>query len=157
MKIDRFLGAILAGIGLLVVISLVFFFTRQNRLEYGPEDSPEGVLHNYAVALHDKDFNRAYQYLAEAEHKPSFDAFRQAFLANASALSGASLKIDQTTIEGDTAYLSITIVHASSSLFADSYRDTQSGMLEKQSGSWKILNLPFPYFNWDWYQPVPAK
>jgi hypothetical protein len=157
MKIDRFLGAILAGIGLLVVISLVLFFTRQNRLEYGPEDTPEGVLHNYLVALHSKDFNRAYGYLAEADNRPRMDAFQQAFLTNMGNLNTVSLKVDQVDVQGDKAYLTLTLVHASSDVFSESYREPQSGVLEKQSGQWKIRSLPFPYFNWDWYQPTPAK
>jgi hypothetical protein len=157
MKIDRFLAGILAGIGLLIVVALVLFFARQSRVEYSDETTPAGVLHNYVVALHNGDYQRAYAYLAEAEAKPSLAAFQQAFLSNQLNLSDVSLKIDETKLQGNQAYVSITLVHAGSGLFNDSYRDVQNATLEQQSGKWKIRSLPNPYFNWDWYQPTPVK
>jgi hypothetical protein len=157
MKIDRFLAAILAGIGLLAVLALVLFFTRQNQLGYGSEDTPEGVVHNYTVALHNKDFDRAYGYLAEDTYKPSREIFQQVLLANQSGLNGASLQVEQTTLQGDQAFLSINVMHVSSNLFGDVYREPQSGLLVHQSGAWKLKSLPYPYFNWDWYQQQPVK
>lgn len=157
MKIDRFLAGILVGIGLLVVLSLVLFFSRQNQLDYGPEDTPEGIVHNYTVALHNKDFDRAYGYLAEGTYKPTREIFQQVLLANQSGLNNASMQVDQTTLQGDQAYLSITVVHASSDLFGNAYREVQSGLVVRQAGTWKIKSLPYPYFNWDWYQQQPDK
>jgi len=45
MKQDRFLVGILVGIGVLVVIALGLFFTRQDKQEYISDDTPKGVVH----------------------------------------------------------------------------------------------------------------
>ena len=65
MKQDRFLIAILAGIGLLVVAAFVLFFVRQSNLNYVSDDTPEGVVQNFVLALHKGDYEKAYAYLAK--------------------------------------------------------------------------------------------
>ena len=58
MKQDRFLTGILIGIGVLVVIALVVFFTRKDSQTYVSEDVPEGVVHNYVLAVLNKDYQK---------------------------------------------------------------------------------------------------
>ena len=55
MKQDRFLIGILIGIVILVVAALTVFFTRKDNLIYVTEETPEGVVQNYVVALHKRD------------------------------------------------------------------------------------------------------
>ena len=43
MKQDKFLTGILIGVGALVVLALVLFFTRQGKQDYVSENTPEGV------------------------------------------------------------------------------------------------------------------
>jgi Tfp pilus assembly protein PilW len=73
MKQDRFLLGILIGIALLVVAALVVFFTRQQDVAYRTGQAPEDVVHNYALALMNKDFEQAYGYLADLQDKPTFE------------------------------------------------------------------------------------
>src|SRR5215813_10509760 len=80
MKQDRFLMGILVGIGVLVVLALVVFFTRKDTQTYISDDTPEGVVHNYVVAVLNKDYKKAYGYLADLDHKPTYDEFRQSFV-----------------------------------------------------------------------------
>ena len=80
MKQDKFLTGILIGVGALVVLALVLFFTRQDKEEYLSDDTPEGVAHNYVLAVLNKDYEKAYGYLADLEHKPTYEEFRQSFL-----------------------------------------------------------------------------
>jgi hypothetical protein len=68
MKQDRFLTGILIGIAVLVVIALVVFFLRQNSQSYISEESPEGVVHNYVLAVLNDDYEKAYDYLADLDH-----------------------------------------------------------------------------------------
>ena len=56
MKQDRFLTGILIGIGVLIVIALAVFFTRKDSQTYVSEDAPEGVVHNYVLAVLNKDY-----------------------------------------------------------------------------------------------------
>lgn len=93
MKQDRFLLGILVFIALLVVASLALFFARQETQTYGAEDTPEGVIRNYSLSLQNRDFQRAYGYLAGKEDKPTFDYFRQAFLSRQLDLSGTALQV----------------------------------------------------------------
>jgi len=80
MKQDKFLTGILIGVGALVVLALVLFFTRQDKRDYLAEDTPEGVAHNYVLAVLNKDYEKAYGYLADLKYKPTYDEFRQSFL-----------------------------------------------------------------------------
>jgi hypothetical protein len=81
MKQDRFLTGILIGIGVLVVVALVVFFTRQDTHNlHVSDDTPEGVVHNYVLAVLNKDYEKAYGYLADLEYKPTYEEFRRSFL-----------------------------------------------------------------------------
>ena len=68
MKQDRFLTGILVGIAVLVATALVVFFIRQDTQSYVAEDAPEGVVHNYVLAVLNDDYEKAYGYLAELDN-----------------------------------------------------------------------------------------
>ena len=69
MKQDRFLTGILIGIAVLVVIALAVFFLRQGSQSYISEDAPEGVVHNYVLAVLNDDYEKAYGYLADLDQQ----------------------------------------------------------------------------------------
>ena len=77
MKQDRFLTGILIGIGLLVVVALAVFFTRQDTQTYVSDETPEGVVHNYVVAVLNKEYEKAYGYLADLDNKPTYEEFHE--------------------------------------------------------------------------------
>jgi len=153
MKKDRFLIGILIGIAVLVVVALVLAFTRQGTKTYVSEDTPEGVLHNFVMALHNNEYQRAYGYLVEADDKPNYDEFRQAFLRERSDTLQTDLIIGEIELQGDDeAYIHVTIIHAGSGPFDELYHETATASLTRQSGEWKITNLPYPYWRWEWYK-----
>ena len=80
MKQDRFLTGILIGIGVLVVIAAGGIFYPLRIRKPISEDTPEGVVHNYVLAVLNKDYEKAYGYLADLDHKPTYEEFRDAFL-----------------------------------------------------------------------------
>ena len=96
MKQDRFLVGILVGIGVLVVVALALFFTRQDKQEYVPDDTPEGVVRDYVLAIYKDDYEKAYAYLAETDNKPTYNEFRQAFFNNYVNPSNAGLELGET-------------------------------------------------------------
>lgn len=155
MKQDRFLTAILGGILLVAVLALVVFFTRMQQPVYQPDDTPEGVIHNYATALYKKDYEKAYGYLADMENKPDYSSFRQAFLSRQIDPSNSDLQIDEVEIDTDQALVVISVISSWGGPFENINRSTATATLEKQDGQWKITNLPYPYWGWDWYQPQP--
>ena len=64
----------------LVVVALAVFFTRQDTQTYVSDETPEGVVHNYVVAVLNKEYEKAYGYLADLDNKPTYEEFRDAFL-----------------------------------------------------------------------------
>ena len=70
MKQDRFLTGILIGIAVLIVAALVVFFTRRDAGSYAAESTPDGVVHNYVLAILNKDYTRAHSYLADLDNSP---------------------------------------------------------------------------------------
>lgn len=61
---DRFLIAIVAGIALLVGAVLAIALLRPHEPGYRTDSTPEGVAHNYLLALQLEDYERAYTYLS---------------------------------------------------------------------------------------------
>src|SRR5690242_10761462 len=102
MKQDKFLTGILIGIGLLIVLALALFFTRQGKTEYVADAAPEGVVHNYVVAVMDKDYEKAYTYLADLENKPSYEEFRNSFLNGMVNPADTGLEVGKAEINNDT-------------------------------------------------------
>jgi len=157
MKHDRFLLGILVFIALLVAAALTLFFTRQDMQTYGAEDTPEGVIRNYVLALQNRDFERAYGYLADKDNKPTLDTFRQAFLNRQLDISNAAIQIGSVEMIGsDQAMVEVTIVYASSDPFSTGWSSNETALLVEQDGAWRISSMPYPYWGWDWYQPTAA-
>lgn len=152
MKQDKFLTGILIGIGALVVLALVLFFTRQDKRDYLPEDTPEGVAHNYALAVLNKDYQKAYNYLADLKYKPTYEEFRQSFLNGMVNPDGTGLDVGEATITGDEAVVDLTIYYAYSDPFSSRSGVSERALLVKQKDGWKVSSMPYTFWDWNWYQ-----
>lgn len=153
MKQDRFLLGILIGIGVLVTLALVLFFTRKdNTLTYGSDDTPEGVVRNYVTAVFNRDYEKAYSYLADKKDKPTLEGFREAFLQNAINPDNLGVEIGRTEISGDQAFVTVYVQYGSSDPFSSSYRNEERAILVEQDGQWKLTQMPPNLWGWDWYQ-----
>lgn len=151
MKQDRFLIGILVFIALLVTAALVLFFVRQDvTATYRPDDTPEGVVYNFALAIQRQDVERAYTYLADLEYKPTQDAFNQAILYGYMDTT-ASVEVGSVQVMGKDAWVTVTIHYASSGLFDTGWDSTENALLVLQGGEWKISYMPYPYWSYDWY------
>jgi len=152
MKQDRFLTGILIGIAVLIVAALVVFFTRGSKQTYGPEDIPEGVVHNYVLAVLNKDYQKAYGYLADLENKPSYDAFHRSFATGSLNPSNAGVKIGHANVTGEDATVDLSTLNSPSDPFSSGYNNSGSAQLVRQNGAWKIWSMP-TYNLWDysWY------
>lgn len=157
MKQDRFLAGILIFIGILVLAALGLFFVRSRAPAYRPDDTPQGVVYDYAVALELKDYPRAYGYIAKRDAQPSFDAFQQAFLDRQLDPINMGLQIGAVQIlsDGKLAWVTVTVQNAGSGLFNSSYANVDKAILVQQGGAWKIAYLPYPYWGLNWYTPTP--
>ena len=149
MKNDRFLIVILVVIALLILTSLSLFFSRQDNAVYLPEDTPSGIVHNYILAIEKGEYERAYGYLAEKEKKPTYDEFESYFLFYENS---TGYQIGETAITGDTARVEVTIMEGSGGFLFDRYYDyVEHAQLTKKSGGWKIIQMPYAYWGWEWY------
>ncbi len=158
MKQDRFLLGILIFIGVLVIAALALFFIRQDTQVYGADDTPEGVIRNYALALQKQDFQRAYNELADKVNKPTYDAFSHAFLTNQLDVSSNALQVGKVEfINNGEATVSISILYAGSGPFTQSWSSTDTATLVQQGSAWKLSYMPYPFWSYDWYQtPQPT-
>ena len=156
MKQDRFLTGILIGIGVLIIAALAVFFTRNDTQRYVSEDTPEGVTHNYVVAILNKDYEKAYTYLAELDNKPTYEQFRDAFIKGIVNPENAAVDIGGSEITGETATVEVAIIYNPTDPFSTGYRDVQRAVLVNQGGAWKLSSMPTYYF-WDysWYTEQP--
>jgi hypothetical protein len=157
MKQDRFLTGILVGIAVLVVIALAVFFIRKDKQSYISEDAPEGVVHNYVLAVLNKDYQKAYSYLADLENKPTYEQFRDSFLKGMINPNNSAVDVGKSEISGDTASVEVAMIYSQSDPFSTGYRDVQMAILVKQSNGWKLSSMPYYYF-WDgtWYPQATA-
>jgi hypothetical protein len=155
MKQDRFLTGILVGIAVLVVIALAVFFIRKDKQSYISEDVPEGVVHNYVLAVLNKDYQKAYSYLADLENKPTYEQFRDSFLKGMINPNNSAIDVGKSEINDDTASVEVAMIYSQSDPFSTGYRDVQRAILVKQSGGWKLSSMPYYYF-WDgnWYPQI---
>lgn len=153
MKNDRFLLIILAGIGVLVLAAIAIFFMRRGSREYGSEDTPQGVIRNYVLAIEKRDYARAYSYLSEGKNQPDFDTFRQDFLTRRVDPTRAAIIIGNELPSGDETIVDLVVVYSSSGPFSNSYREAAQALLTRnEAGEWKILRLPYPYWGYSWYE-----
>jgi len=156
MKQDRFLTGILVGIGVLVVVALAVFFTRKDSQTYVADDTPEGVVHNYVLAVLNKDYEKAYGYLAELKYKPTYEEFRRAFLNGEVNPQNQAVDIGSSDIAGDTATVELQLITNSSDPFSTGYRNQQTADLVKQEGAWKLTLMPqYNFWGYNWYVEPP--
>ena len=156
MKQDRFLTGILVGIGLLVVVALAVFFSRRDTQTYISEDAPEGVVHNYVLAVLEKDYEKAYGYLADLKYKPTYEEFRRAFLNGEVNPQNQAVDIGASKIVGDVATVQLELIYNSSDPFSTGYRNMMSADLVKQNGVWKLTLMPqYNFWGYNWFVEPP--
>jgi hypothetical protein len=154
MKQDRFLTGILIGIAVLIVLALVLFFVRKNNETYVADTTPEGVVQNYIVAIHKGDYEKAYSYLADKEYKPTLDQFQRDFLSGNIYEQDAGIEIGSTRITGNDAYVDTVILINPGDPFSSEFRNTETAALVKQGEDWKLVQMPYAFWLYDWYQPA---
>ena len=155
MKQDRFLLGILIGIGVLVVVALTLFFVRPDNQSYVDDSTPNGVVHNYSLALYQEDYEKAYGYLGEAEFKPTFSEFQKSFFNHYVDPRNAGLEIGESKISGEDAFVTLYLIYNPSDPFSSGYRNTETAQLERQNGKWKIMQMPYNFWSYDWYLEPP--
>ena len=156
MKSDRFLTSILIGIAVLAVLAVVFFFVRQGGQTYTGDTSPQGVVQNYLLAVSQDNFDLAYQGLAQMSPMPTLAQFQQYFLNSRQSIPNISVQIGETSLAGDQASVMMVFIQPDSSPFGTASRMPQTASLVRENGAWKITQMPYPYWDFNWIQANPT-
>ena len=152
MKQDKFLTGILIGIGVLIVLALALFFTRKDTKQYVKDDTPEGVVYNYVLAVFKRDYEKGYSYLADLENKPTYEEFRKSFFNGNINPGDAGLDVGTVEIKGDEAIVNLSLVYAPNDPFSDRQEETARALLVKQDGKWKLSAMPsYSFWDYNWY------
>ena len=157
MKQDKFLTGIILGVGVLVVVALGVFFLRREEESYMAEDTPDGVVHNYVLAIQQDDYDKAYSYLAEGEGKPDKLAFASSFSESYRGYPETGVQIvgyELIKMENgqEGAVVDLVIVQSPGGLFGELYDYKDTAVLVKQGGAWKLVQMPYAYWRWGWYE-----
>ena len=155
---DKFLFGIVIGAVLLAAIAFGVAMTRPEP-SYQADDTPEGVAHNYLLALLNEDFARAYGYLSPMmfdypadveEFEFELEEFRFRYNLEASV----SLSIASVEVRGQRATVEVSETTFYQGGLFDSSQFTRNFDigLELEDGEWKITNAD-SYFAWCWDTP----
>lgn len=160
MKNDRFLNGLIIGVGVLIIIALVLFFVRQQQADYRPGDAPNDVVHNYVLAIMNRDYERAFEYLSEGSEKPSLSQFQQELSRQANDINHANITIGSVFIDGEVATVQLNIRQSyDRSLLGNPSRYAEFAQLKLENGEWKLISVPYPLWSWNWYysdpKPIP--
>ncbi len=149
---------LLLGIGITIValaaiaVALVLF--TQNNVVLLPQDTPEGTVQRFLIAIQDKDYPKAYNYLriTEKDLKVSYDDWVRFDIPMMASTAQPAWKatLGKTTISGN---------NASVEVFVDTFRPNANGpfgsstytqlimfQLTKADNSWLITTRPPLYW-----------
>jgi hypothetical protein len=147
---DRFLVAIVSGIVLLAAVVLVIAYGMARQPAYRSEDTPEGVAHNYMLALQRQDHVRAHGYLAPdlAGYPVDPEMFARDLALSpygpmpyyGPSPQDVTLAIQSVRVRGETASIIVReTIHYRRELFASDQRTSTFAMnLRMHNGSWRI-------------------
>ncbi len=142
---DKFLIGIVAGIVLLIVIALVVTLTKPEPT-YQAEDNPEGITHNYILALQKEDFERAYGYLSPSlpgypDTLEEFSRIVHKYSYRFRLSTNSTIAVEESSITGAYADVRVSLSRFRSGDIFDSglYTYTRKMELRLENGEWKIV------------------
>ena len=143
---DKFLIAIVAGVVILVAVAFVLTLTRANAPQYQSEDTPQGVVHNYLVALQMEEYERARSYLSPtlAGYPTDTDQFAsdvdRAPYQFGQYHDDVSLAVESANVQGDKARVTVrkTVFYRGVLLDSGESSSTFDVTVRREGVAWKI-------------------
>jgi hypothetical protein len=142
---DKFLIGIVAGIVILIVVALVVTLT-QPEATYQSAETPEGVVHNYLLALQKGDYELAWGYLSPTirGYPRSINVFTRDIQSrswNFRLNRESSMSIEAVNITGNRANVTVKEVWLQSGDLFDSGQSSRVFQMNllKARGEWKIV------------------
>lgn len=143
---DRFLIVIVGGVVLLVGVVIAVALLRSGEVSYQPDDAPEGVAHNYLLALQREDDERAYSYLSPT--LPGYPSTAQEFTKELddhswsfSRPDDVSLAVDSVKVTGDRAKVSVrrTTFYSGGVFDSGQSSSTFEMTLVREGDQWQVV------------------
>lgn len=145
---DRFLIAIVGGVLIVVVVAFVVVL-RRPAPTFAEENTAEGVVHNYLLALRQQDYVRAYSYLSPSlkGYPNSVEAFVENIQSNKYNFSldddSDTLEIESSRrlgIATETIEVSVreTRYYGGGIFGSNQYSNVFEMELQRENGAWKI-------------------
>lgn len=146
---SRWLVAIAATVAALVLVSVVVaLVTPRGRAGTLPEDTPEGVVQRFVVAIKDQDYNQAHSYLSDrlktyCTVRHMQDTTRQSVdqgnnqrvaLLDTQTLSDSRVEVR----------VQVTQVNISPPFGVNEYSHEERYVLIQEGGEWRIDEPPWP-------------
>jgi len=157
-KTDKILIGIVAGILLLVIVAFAVALSKP-KPTYLTDDTPEGVAFNYLFALQQKDYERAYGYLAPTlpGYPRDVEALANDVRDNSWRFNGVNdssitLEVDSVEINGKRADVKIreTRFYEGDLFSSGQYTNTFNMTLRQdKTGMWKIVESD-RYWHYCW-------
>lgn len=156
---DKFLIGIVSAVILLVGAAFAVALMRP-KPAYREEDTPEGVAHNYLLAIQQKDYERAYGYLSpglanypdsdeEFENDVQHDRYRFNNLD-----SDVTLEVESSEVTGErsTVIVRRTNFYQGGLFSSNSYTARFEMRLRRENGAWRIVDSD-EYWVYCWSDP----
>ncbi len=149
---NRWLIAFVAGIVILVVATIALVLSTRPGVSLLPENTPQGVVQRFLLAIQDNDYEKAYRYLSLTDDKGAKISYDQ-WLTSKPYPSGSSpsswkATLGKTMATGERATVEVTIdVFRPSGPFENAVRSQQVFFQLTRTGeSWLITSPPNLYW-----------
>ena len=145
---SRWLLAFGVTIGVLVIVALVLVLTMAGKggAPLLPEDTPEGTVQRYLLALEAEDYQKAYSYLST---NMTYETWRRQ-IYRSEERPGVKVTLGKSVVKGSEATVDVVVdVFSPGGPFenpVDTHRTTF--FLKREGTSWKITS---PTYVWWFY------
>jgi hypothetical protein len=134
--------AIIIGAVAVIAVSLVLF-TQGKNVTLLAENTPQGTVQRYLIALQDKDYQKAYDYLSH--DTPGTITYNDWIMQNGQMTTGQSgwrATLEQTTQNGNDATVNVTIdtSYPNGMMNNSVYSQQINFLLSKINNSWLIVS-----------------
>jgi len=152
---DKVLMGIVVGIVLLIVVAFGVTLARPEPT-YQSEDTPEGIAHNYLLALQKEEYQRAYSYLSPRikGYPTSLEKFIKHVHNNSwrfrlNTETTLSVESAKTTRSNATVTVRETRFQGGDLFDSGQSSNVFNMDLHLDNGKWKIVHSDY-YFAWCW-------
>lgn len=148
---NRFLLGFGIALVILVVLTVVLVLTNHGNVEMFPENTPQGTVQRFLLAIQEQDFQKAYSYLQIEEKgiKITYDEWLQSVSPRFQTTSVSwKATLGETTVSGNTATVEVIIdIFQPGGPFESPVRtQTDIYQLSRVNNQWLITTRPWLYW-----------